>query len=86
MANSIRRRHENDWIAIVDEEVNGDVLTAYALRPDGLRIEPPMNRFQGGDDDYSERKARAQARADYAITMATRHGNCDCPPWQKGDA
>jgi hypothetical protein len=87
MGTLTKRVHENGWIAIVDEEAGGDTLTAYAVRPGGEPIYPPMNQYQGDESDYQDRKQRAQARADYAIVMVTGgHAKCNCPPWPKGGA
>ena len=79
------RTHANGWTAIVESDLDGDLLIASAFSPKGERHYNTGNAFDGGVDDHADRLTDAQKAADRFVLMASGHGNCDCPPWTGGD-
>ncbi len=80
-----RRSHKNGWIAIVEAELDGDLLVPYAVSPTG----EPHNvggATEPAIEDYEDRLQQAKGAADDLVVLMAPHEPCDCPPWQPARA
>lgn len=60
----MKRQHMNGWVAIVEEGLDGVVLTGYAINPSGGRFDAPANQIEGGGDDCAVQELQAQEAND----------------------